>query len=119
VSLDGVPMYIASSAGQTRIVPIAGTPSASFDAGDLMQRIARTNGPNIAELRLMTDYDRYYVDRRGDLPLPIILVRLNDAVGSRYYIDPATASFLGEVWDSYGGRFADVKLVIPAACTAD
>jgi len=34
-------------------------------------------------------------------------------------IDPATASFLGEVWDSYGGRFADVKLVIPAACTAD
>ena len=29
------------------------------------------------------------------------------------------ASFLGEVWDSYGGRFADVKLVIPAACTAD
>jgi uncharacterized phage-associated protein len=34
-------------------------------------------------------------------------------------IDPATASFLGEVWDSYSGRFADVKLVIPAACAAD
>jgi uncharacterized phage-associated protein len=34
-------------------------------------------------------------------------------------IDPATASFLGEVWDSYGGCFAEVKLVIPAACTAD
>jgi uncharacterized phage-associated protein len=34
-------------------------------------------------------------------------------------IDPATASFLGEVWDGYGGRFADVKLVIPAVCTAD
>jgi hypothetical protein len=26
----------------------------------------------------------------------------------------ATASFLGEVWDSYGGCFAEVKLVIPA-----
>lgn len=33
-------------------------------------------------------------------------------------IDPATARFLGEVWDGYGGCFADVKLVIPAACTA-
>ena len=32
-------------------------------------------------------------------------------------IDPATASFLGEVWDSYSGCFAEVKLVIPAPCT--
>jgi uncharacterized phage-associated protein len=31
-------------------------------------------------------------------------------------VDLATASFLGEVWDSYGGCFAEVKLVIPAAC---
>jgi len=30
-------------------------------------------------------------------------------------VDPATASFLGEVWDTYGGRFADVRLVVPAA----
>lgn len=30
-------------------------------------------------------------------------------------VDPATASFLGEVWDTYGGCFADVKLVIPAS----
>jgi len=30
-------------------------------------------------------------------------------------VDLATASFLGEVWDSYGGCFADVKLVFPAA----
>jgi hypothetical protein len=29
-------------------------------------------------------------------------------------VDIATASFLGEVWDSYGGCFAEVKLVIPA-----
>ena len=29
-------------------------------------------------------------------------------------VDLATASFLGEVWDGYGGCFADVKLVMPA-----
>jgi hypothetical protein len=34
-------------------------------------------------------------------------------------IDPATASFLDEVWDGYGGCFADVKLVIPGACSAN
>ncbi len=31
-------------------------------------------------------------------------------------VDLATASFLGEVWDGYGGCFAGGKLVIPAAC---
>jgi uncharacterized phage-associated protein len=41
-----------------------------------------------------------------------------DAIGG-HDIDPATARFLGEVWDGYGGCFADVKLVIPAACAAD
>jgi uncharacterized phage-associated protein len=30
-------------------------------------------------------------------------------------VDMATASFLSEVWDGYGGCFADVKLVFPAA----
>jgi uncharacterized phage-associated protein len=30
-------------------------------------------------------------------------------------VDLTTASFLDEVWDSYGGCFANVKLVLPAA----
>jgi uncharacterized phage-associated protein len=30
-------------------------------------------------------------------------------------VDPATAGFLGEIWDTYGGCFADVRLVIPAS----
>jgi len=33
---------------------------------------------------------------------------------TRHDMDSATAGFLGEVWDSYGGCFADVRLVIPA-----
>jgi hypothetical protein len=37
-------------------------------------------------------------------------------VSTEHGVDLATASFLGEVWDSYGGCFAEVKLVIPAAC---
>ena len=38
----------------------------------------------------------------------------NDDTFTGHDVDPATASFLGEVWDTYGSCFADVKLVIPA-----
>ena len=39
----------------------------------------------------------------------------DDDAYTRHDVDPATAGFLGEVWDTYGGCFADVRLVIPAA----
>jgi uncharacterized phage-associated protein len=38
----------------------------------------------------------------------------NDDASTGHDVDPATASFLAEVWDTYGGCYADVKLVIPA-----
>jgi hypothetical protein len=38
----------------------------------------------------------------------------NDDAFTGHDVDPVTARFLGEVWDTYGGCFADVKLVIPA-----
>ena len=38
----------------------------------------------------------------------------DDDTHTRHDVDPATAGFLCEVWDTYGGCFADVRLVIPA-----
>ncbi len=38
----------------------------------------------------------------------------DDDAHTPHDVDPATAGFLGEVWDTYGGCFADVRLVIPA-----
>jgi hypothetical protein len=38
----------------------------------------------------------------------------DDDAYTRHDVDPATAGFLGEVWDTYGGCFAEVRLVIPA-----
>ena len=38
----------------------------------------------------------------------------DDDAYTRHDVDPATAGFLGEVWETYGGCFADVRLVIPA-----
>ena len=50
---------------------------------------------SVAEARTMTRYDAYYLDRRGEQPLPVLLVRLKDADHSRYYIDPRTAQVVG------------------------
>ena len=43
----------------------------------------------------MEEYDAYYLDRRGERPLPVIYARMNDAVSTRYYIDPRTARVVG------------------------
>ena len=43
----------------------------------------------------MEEYDAYYLDRRGERPLPVIYARMNDAVSTRYYIDPKTARVVG------------------------
>ena len=60
------------------------------------ERVVReAAGTNLAELRLMDEYDAYYLDRRRERPLPVIYARMNDAVGTRYYVDPKTARVVG------------------------
>jgi hypothetical protein len=54
---------------------------------------------SIAETRRVTQYEAYYLDRRGQHPLPALFVRLNDAAASMFYIDPATAHIV-EAYDS-------------------
>jgi uncharacterized iron-regulated membrane protein len=54
---------------------------------------------SIAETRVVTQYEAYYLDRHGQHPLPALFVRLNDSRGSMFYIDPATARIV-EAYDS-------------------
>jgi hypothetical protein len=53
-----------------------------------------------ADVRVIDQYDRYYLDRHRQQPLPVILIRLNDSDQTRYYIDPRTAQVAG----SYSAR---------------
>ena len=97
-SFAGQPAYVATNAtGQTRVVPMRGDPTEAFDTQAMMRVVREASGSNLAELRMMDDYDAYYQDRRRERPLPVIYARMNDAVGTRYYIDPKTA----RVVDSY------------------
>ena len=97
-SFAGQPAYVATNAsGQTRVVPMRGDTTEAFDPQAMMRVVRAAAGSNLAELRMMDEYDAYYQDRRRERPLPVIYARMNDAVGTRYYINPSTA----RVVDSY------------------
>ena len=101
VSYDGEPLYLATnSRGETRVIPVHGEPMPAFDADELMRRLRELAGGRLADLSLMHEYDAYYLDRLNRRPLPVIYARVNDAVGTRYYIDPKTASIV----DRYSTR---------------
>lgn len=96
----GEPVYLATEAPQrSLIIPAQGSPQQQFDAGRVQEAIAEGAGPNsLAEVRIVREYEAYYVDRGYSLPLPALFVRLNDSEGSMYYVDLRTA----RVVQSYG-----------------
>ena len=104
-SFAGAPVYLAvESPSRSRIIPIQGAPAAAFDWKQMVEA-ARRAAP-IADARLVRQYDAYYLDRHRERPLPVLLVRLNDAEHSRYYIDPRTAQIVGGyVSDSWMERW--------------
>jgi PepSY-associated TM region len=100
-SFAGDPMYLARAAGgETRVIPMRGNPMDSFESEGILKVVS--NAASVAEVRTMTRYDAYYLDRRGEQPLPVLLVQLNDEGHSRYYIDPRTAQVVGSYRASAG-----------------
>jgi hypothetical protein len=95
-SFAGEPVYLASNdRGETRIIPVEGEPRTTFEPDAIMRIVREAAGGRLAELRLMEDYDAYYLDRRRQRPLPVVYARMNDAASTRYYIDPKTARVAG------------------------
>jgi len=96
-SFAGEPVYLASLAGgETRVIPVNGTPQAEFDRQRIIEVVSKAaQAGGGAEISVLDQYDRYYLDRRRERPLPVILARMNDAEHTRYYIDPKTARVVG------------------------
>jgi hypothetical protein len=105
VSFAGRPVYIASAAPfDSKIIPVHGQPAREFERTPLVAAVTEAfPGKSVSNVRLVTEHEAYYVDRRGERPLPVWLVRLNDPEGSMYYIDPATAQMV--VSYAEGGRW--------------
>ncbi len=95
-SFAGEPIYLATlGPGKTRIVPLQGEPADAFDHQRIADVVRSAVGTGTVETQVLTQYDRYYLDRRRQRPLPVILARLSDPAESRFYIDPATARIVG------------------------
>jgi hypothetical protein len=96
-SFAGNPHYLATlTDGSTRVVPVNGAPRGEVGTTaviDLVKKVVPTN--ELASVGVMEQYDVYYLDRRRERPLPVVLVQLNDPEHSRYYIDPRTGRIAG------------------------
>lgn len=101
-SYSGEPAYLArETLLRTHIIPIHGAGPVGFDWKDIADVARQAVKPaTLAEAGLLTEYDAYYLDRRHERPLPVVLVRLNDGANTRFYIDPETAQVVG----SYSSR---------------
>jgi hypothetical protein len=90
--VGGEPFYVAvEDASHSRIMPVNG--QSKIEPVEMVKKASRPG--DIAEVRLLKDYDAYYLDRHRELPLPVVLVRLNDPQRTRFYIDPKTARIAG------------------------
>ena len=96
-ALAGEPVYFATlGAGDSRIVPLAGTPIAALDEERILDVAGRALQPDaILEATRLDVYDAYYIDRRRERPLPVIRVTMADEARTRYYIDPKSARVVG------------------------
>jgi hypothetical protein len=92
-SFMGAAGYLATLAdGTTRIVPVDGEPITGFTPERITEVVTKTAGMNaFAEIKTINQYDMYYLDRRRERPLPVVLARYDDAEKTRLYIDPKTA----------------------------
>jgi hypothetical protein len=95
-TMAGDPAYLATLGdGQTRLVPVAGSPVSAFDRDRLAAIVANAVKPAHADISVLERYDRFYLDRRRIRPLPGVLAQVDDDQRTRYYIDPRTARIVG------------------------
>jgi len=92
-SFNSTPLFSANLAGgKSQFVSLDG---ALIDGFDRQQVIDIVKGaiPDMkgVEIKMLDQYDLYYLDRTRQRPLPVILVLMNDADRTRYYIDPKSA----------------------------
>jgi hypothetical protein len=78
---------------------VRGAPGATFDRNRILKTIGKAAQPaTLAEVRTVAEYEAYYVDRKGERPLPVLFVSIagekNDRDGAGYYVDPRTARII-------------------------
>jgi hypothetical protein len=93
IGFAGEPYYLATATPQqTLLIPVRGAPSLEFDRMKIVEVLRTAARPaELTQVRFVTEYESYYLDRHNRLPLPVLFVRLNDEEQSTYYVNPKTA----------------------------
>jgi hypothetical protein len=72
-----------------------------FATGAILERLqqALPEGMTLADAQhdLLQDYDNYYYSRSGEAALPVLRVKLGDALDTWLYIDPRTSQLVANV----------------------
>jgi hypothetical protein len=97
-SFAGDSLYIAHlEGGETRVVTLDGQVRPAFDPRRIAALVTNALAPiGRVSSRLLERYDAYYLDRRHRLPLPVLLITLDDPEQSRLYVDLETARVVGQ-----------------------
>jgi len=95
-TIAGEPMYVAASTDRDGLfIPVNGSPFREFDAQRIAETMRRAASPAQLDIRELTEYDAYYLDRHREKPLPVLLVTEKGSDAARYYVDPKTARIVG------------------------
>ena len=105
-SFDSEPLYaVKAHNGTAHLVTLDGRTINEIDHARIVDIVKRTaQNASAVEVRVLEQYDRYYLDRTRQQPLPVLLAEMNDAAHTRHYIDPKTASIVGTYSDRNAAR---------------
>ena len=92
-SFAGEPLFNANlGGGKSQLLSRDGTTINGFATNrviDIVKSVVPE--PNTIDIKVIDQYDLYYLDRTRQRPLPVIRVLINDDEKTRYYIDPKSA----------------------------
>jgi hypothetical protein len=95
----GEPIYLAREAPyRSRIVPVLPSHEAILEEAsrerivELVKEASKPDG--VEEIRVVSQYEVYYLDRTAELPLPVLSVRLRDPAATLLYVDPKSVQVM-------------------------
>ncbi len=95
------PYYIQGRGEEGRVLVSATTlqpRTTPFSAASIVTRlVAGAGGARVTGQALLAEYDDYYYSRGRQLPLPVLRVKLDDALQTWLYVDPQDSALLSQV----------------------
>lgn len=92
-SFAGTPLFNANlGGGKSQFLSLEAAAVNGFGVEKVIDIVkGAVPNPEKIDVKVIDQYDLYYLDRTRQRPLPVIRVLMNDEEKTRYYVDPASA----------------------------